>query len=70
MKNGWQFSTGHYLQKQYRPNLLTKVFSIVEKILFKGDYEAYAVQYTHLGSTYITRAKKGIIISAGTIGSA
>lgn len=70
VKSGSRFSTGHHLlQQYYRPNLRIKTFSYVEKIMFKGNFEAYGVKHRLFNKLYVTKARKAVILSAGVIGS-
>jgi len=38
-------------------------------VLIKDGYEAYGVQYRKFGKRYKVRAKKGVILSAGVVGT-
>jgi Choline dehydrogenase and related flavoproteins len=38
-------------------------------VLIKDGYEAYGVQYRKFGKKYKVRAKKGVILSAGVVGT-
>lgn len=38
-------------------------------MLIKDGYEAYGVQYRKFGKKYKVRAKKGVILSAGVVGT-
>ena len=38
-------------------------------MLIKDGYEAYGVQYRKFGEKYKVRAKKGVILSAGVVGT-
>lgn len=58
------------LFKKYPSNVLTVVSdSVVEKVLIKDGYEAYGVQYRKFGKKYKVRANKGVILSAGVVGT-
>ncbi|KAI4456247.1 glucose-methanol-choline gmc oxidoreductase [Holotrichia oblita] len=71
VKGGSRYSTGHHLlQQYYKPNLSIKTFSYVEKIIFKDDYEAYAVKHRLFNKIHVTKARKAVILSGGVIGSA
>jgi len=39
------------------------------QVLIRDGYEAYGVQYRKFGKKYKVRAKKGVILSAGVVGS-
>jgi choline dehydrogenase-like flavoprotein len=38
-------------------------------VLIKDGYEAYGIQYRKFGKKYKVRAKKGVILSAGVVGT-
>lgn len=67
--NNKRFTTSDYLLHRKPSNLKIVTNALVTKILFKYNYEAYAAQFTYLGNNEIIRAKKGIILSAGVIGT-
>ncbi|EFA08835.1 Glucose dehydrogenase [FAD, quinone]-like Protein [Tribolium castaneum] len=69
MRNGQRWTPYHQLEKTKKRNLVVITNSLVEKVLLKSNYEAYGVKYTHLDETYYVRATKGVILSAGVIGS-
>lgn len=69
IKNGQRFTTFHFLYKNKGSNIKIQTNSYVTKVLFKSNYEAYAVIYKHLGKYYKVQARKGIILSAGVVGS-
>lgn len=69
VKNAKRYTNGRLLLDKKKHNVHVVSNAQVEKVLFKSNYEAYAVKYTHLGKTHIVKAKKGIILSAGVIGS-
>ncbi|KAB0793887.1 hypothetical protein PPYR_13507 [Photinus pyralis] len=69
IKSGGRWLPLHHLLSLSRPNLVIQSNSFVEKVLFKSDYEAYGVQYTHLGVKANVRARKGVILSAGSVGT-
>ncbi|XP_069691351.1 glucose dehydrogenase [FAD, quinone]-like isoform X1 [Periplaneta americana] len=56
---------------RYRPSSTLTVLSdsVVEKVLLRGGYEAYGVVYRRLGKRFKVRARKGVILSAGVIGT-
>jgi choline dehydrogenase len=39
------------------------------QVLIKDGYEAYGIQYRKFGKKYKVRATKGVILSAGVIGT-
>lgn len=39
------------------------------QVLIKDGYEAYGIQYRKFGKKYKVRAHKGVILSAGVIGT-
>lgn len=69
VKNGKRWSSGHQLLTLNRPNLRIETSAFVEKVLFKANYEAYAVRFTQNSQTRTVRAKKAIVLSSGAIGS-
>ena len=52
-----------------RSNLKIATHSLVEKILIDDSNRAYAVQYRRHGRINVVRARKEIVLCAGTIGS-
>ncbi|XP_050316274.1 glucose dehydrogenase [FAD, quinone]-like isoform X2 [Anthonomus grandis grandis] len=66
---GKRWTSADSLKWPKRDNLSIKTSCIVEKVLFKGNFEAYGVQYNCLGSTYKAFASKAVILSAGVVGS-
>jgi choline dehydrogenase len=52
-----------------RSNLKIATHSLVEKILIDDSNRAYAVQYRRHGRIHIVRARKEIVLCAGTVGS-
>lgn len=54
-------------QNPFNLKIITNALAI--KVLFKNSFEAYAIKYHHLGVNKIIKAKKGIILSAGVIGT-
>ncbi|CAH1109205.1 unnamed protein product [Psylliodes chrysocephalus] len=63
--NGQRWTPANMLLKKGTPNIILRTKRIVEKILFHNNFEAYGVKYSYLGDTYIARASKGVILSAG-----
>lgn len=55
--------------KRLSPLLTVVSDSVVEKVLIKDGYEAYGIQYRKFGKKYKVRAHKGVILSAGVIGT-
>lgn len=39
------------------------------QVLIKDGYEAYGVQYRKFGKKYKVRANKGVVLSAGVVGT-
>lgn len=66
---GDRWTPAYYLSQQNKPNLVLQTNTLVTKVLLKSNFEAYAVKCLHLGQTSFVRARKGIILSAGVIGT-
>lgn len=69
MSNGRRFTSAHNLNHKSSKGLVIHSNTVVEKVLLRANYEAYGVKYTYLDDTYYARAKKGVILSAGAIGT-
>lgn len=71
LKDGkrWTVSDELLHLKSNRPNLHILTGSHVTKVLFKGYHEIYGVVYNRFGNSEIAVANKGVILSAGAIGS-
>lgn len=69
MRKGQRWTPYHQLAKTKKRNLVIITHSLVEKVLLKDNFEAYGVKYSHLEETYYARANKGVILSAGVIGT-
>jgi choline dehydrogenase len=69
MKNGQRWTAYHQLAKLKKRNLEVLTNSLVEKVLLRDNFEAYGVRYSHLDEHYQVTASKGVILSAGVIGS-
>ncbi|RZC37441.1 glucose dehydrogenase [FAD, quinone]-like, partial [Asbolus verrucosus] len=68
--NGRRWTSWHQLADLKRKyNLAVITNSIVEKILFRSNYEAYGVRYSHLDEYYTVKASKGVILAAGVVGT-
>ncbi|KAF2888523.1 hypothetical protein ILUMI_17650 [Ignelater luminosus] len=69
--NGRRDSTGKAFLKPAcdRPNLEVLTHSLVIKILINSKKEAYGVRFSHKGKLMIAKARREVIISAGSIGS-
>lgn len=67
--SGRRYTTARHAINQNNCNIKIQAQATVEKILLKDNYEAYAVKYCYLGNSYLVRARKGIILSAGVIGT-
>ncbi|GFG36677.1 hypothetical protein Cfor_09408 [Coptotermes formosanus] len=68
--DGSRWGPESVFKKYYPSRVLTVVSdSVVEKVLIKDGYEAYGVQYRKFGKKYKVRAKKGVILSAGVVGT-
>jgi choline dehydrogenase-like flavoprotein len=71
-KNGWRVSSNKaYVQHINRPNLTTKILSLVTGVLIdEATNTAYGVEYTFLGQKFTAKATKEVILSAGVFESA
>ncbi|KAL3274352.1 hypothetical protein HHI36_015750 [Cryptolaemus montrouzieri] len=69
-KNGRRWTTSDHLLELKLPNVAILTKARAEKILFKDNLEATAVRYNYLGDNMIAKARRALILSAGTIGSA
>lgn len=69
MKQGGRWTSSHHLLKLNKPNVSLRTNRIIEKVLFHENFEAYGVQYSYLGKSYTVKATKGVILSAGAIGT-
>lgn len=69
LRSGTRFTTAHYLLEQNHPNIHLLTQALAHKILFQRNFEAKAIQFSKFGKTYTISAKKGIVLSAGAIGS-
>lgn len=63
-------SDGYISKEQPRPNLLIAYNSTVYKVLFDDTNKAYGVSVNVGGRLLTLKAKKEVILSAGTVGSA
>ncbi|KAJ8916103.1 hypothetical protein NQ315_004469 [Exocentrus adspersus] len=68
IKGGARWTASHRLIQLDQSNIFLRTNRVVEKILFHGNFEAYGVQYSHLGKSYRVTASKGVVLSAGVIG--
>lgn len=50
------------------PNIAILTKARAEKILFKDNSEATGVKFNYLGDNMIVKAKRALILSAGTVG--
>lgn len=69
INNGKRWSTAHRLLSLNRPNLRIETNTFVEKILFLQNYEAQGVQFYKFKQKRLVKVRKGIILSAGVIGT-
>lgn len=69
VKQGKRWTSSHRLLKLNKKNVVLRTNRIVEKVLFHENFEAYGVQYSHLGKSYNVKASRGVILSAGVIGT-
>ncbi|XP_043482242.1 glucose dehydrogenase [FAD, quinone]-like [Leptopilina heterotoma] len=67
MKNGERWSSDRVLEKN-KNNLFTINYAHVDKILFQSK-KAVGVEFLKFGKMYKVFAKKGVILSAGAIGT-
>ncbi|RZF37891.1 hypothetical protein LSTR_LSTR009991 [Laodelphax striatellus] len=63
--NGSRFSTDRLLLDKKNIRVLTNAH--VMRVLLKKGYEAKGVEYWRGGRSHIVKAKKGVILSAGTV---
>lgn len=68
-KCGARWTPSHYLIHNRRENLHLRTGRVVRKVLLYNNYEAYGVQYSFGNKLLEARAKKGIVLAAGVIGS-
>lgn len=69
IRSGERHTTAHYLLEQQRPNVVLLTQALVHKVILHLNFEARGVKFSRFGYTYNVRAKKGVVLSAGTIGS-
>ncbi|KAF5293604.1 hypothetical protein FQA39_LY03089 [Lamprigera yunnana] len=69
IKSGTRWTVAHHLMSISRPNLVLQANTFVEKVLLKSNFEAYGVAYSYLGRRSQVKVKKGVILSAGVVGS-
>ncbi|XP_060521919.1 glucose dehydrogenase [FAD, quinone]-like [Cylas formicarius] len=69
LRNGARWTTSSTLKSLGRSNLILKTNRVVTKVLFSHDFEAVGVKYTYSGRSYFARARKGVVLSAGVVGS-
>lgn len=67
---GRKCSTARAYLSQCPQNLQVITNAIATKILFRMKYEAHAVTFMQFKQNFTVEARKGIVLSAGTIGSA
>ncbi|XP_049852339.1 glucose dehydrogenase [FAD, quinone]-like [Schistocerca gregaria] len=68
--HGRKCSTARAYISQCSRNLQVITNAIATKILFRMKYEANAVTYVQSKQNFTVKARRGIVLSAGTIGSA
>lgn len=68
LRNGKRWTSADSLLSTKPDNLHIVTNAAVTKVLF-NNFEAYGVQYNHLQTKKIIKARKGIVLSAGVIGS-
>lgn len=67
IKDGQRFTSCHNLLEHKSSNMFVHTQAFVEKVLFKSDFEAYAVKYWYNGEVKYAKARKGVILSAGVV---
>ncbi|XP_063240453.1 glucose dehydrogenase [FAD, quinone]-like isoform X1 [Bacillus rossius redtenbacheri] len=72
MARGRRFSVEQALLKdgRRRQNLKILTHALVDKVLFHGGFEARGVSYLRFGRPHRARARRGVVLCAGTVGSA
>lgn len=68
LRNGKRWTPADSLLSTKPDNLHILTNAAVTKVLF-NNFEAYGVQYSHLQTKKTIKARKGIVLSAGVIGS-
>lgn len=69
-KNGRRWTTSDHLLEMKFPNVAILTKSRAEKIIFRDNSEAVGVNFNYLGEKMFVKAKRALILSAGTVGSA
>ncbi|XP_028131856.1 glucose dehydrogenase [FAD, quinone] isoform X1 [Diabrotica virgifera virgifera] len=69
VKNGQRWTPAHTLLEQKMTNIILRTNRVVQKILLHDNFEAYGVKYAYKGQEYVAKATKGVILSAGVIGT-
>ncbi|XP_063920190.1 glucose dehydrogenase [FAD, quinone]-like isoform X2 [Zophobas morio] len=69
IQKGQRWTPYHQLAKNRKRNLAIVTNAFVEKVLLRDNFEAYGVKYTHMEEPIFAKAKKGVILSAGVIGT-
>lgn len=69
LKNGQRWTPSHTLLELNKPNVIIRTGRTVEKVLLRNHFEAYGVEYSYKGRYYVATATKGVILSAGVIGT-
>ncbi|CAG9765096.1 unnamed protein product [Ceutorhynchus assimilis] len=69
LNKGKRWTSADSLKQLHRNNLVIRTSCLVEKILFRSNFEAYGVKFKFLNKNYEAFAQKAVILSAGVIGS-
>ncbi|XP_057668627.1 alcohol dehydrogenase [acceptor]-like [Diorhabda carinulata] len=69
LKNGQRWTPAHTLLELNKPNIIIRTGRTVEKVLLRNNFEAYGVKYSYKGQYHIAKATKGVILSAGVVGT-
>lgn len=69
IQTGERYTTSHYLLTQNRANIAVLTQALVHKVLFLSNFEANGIELSLWNELYRIRARKGVILTAGTIGT-
>nr|XP_023022040.1 glucose dehydrogenase [FAD, quinone]-like isoform X2 [Leptinotarsa decemlineata]XP_023022041.1 glucose dehydrogenase [FAD, quinone]-like isoform X2 [Leptinotarsa decemlineata] len=69
IRNGERWTPSHTLIHLNKPNLFLRTNRVVEKVIFHENFEARGVQYRYSNKHYFAKASKGVILSAGVVGT-
>ncbi|KAK9885236.1 hypothetical protein WA026_010739 [Henosepilachna vigintioctopunctata] len=69
-KNGRRWTTADHLLEMKFPNVVILSKATAEKVVFNDNYEATGVKFDYIGVSRFVKARRAVILSAGTVGSA